>query len=66
MVAVPAVMLYNHFVRRITVLLTVAENHARALRIALGESAERPRAEHGRATGRAGHNEALAHARESA
>ena len=34
LVAVPAVMLYNHFVRRITVMLTVAENHARSLRIA--------------------------------
>jgi biopolymer transport protein ExbB len=32
-VAVPAVMLYNHFVRRMGVLLTVAENHARTLRI---------------------------------
>jgi len=34
-VAVPAVMLYNHFVRRITVILTVTENHARSLRLAL-------------------------------
>src|SRR5882672_3227447 len=33
MVAVPAVMLYNQFVRRIAVTLTVAENHARTLRI---------------------------------
>ena len=32
-VAVPAVMLYNHFVRRIAVMLTQAENTARALRI---------------------------------
>jgi biopolymer transport protein ExbB len=63
MVAVPAVMLYNHFVRRITVLLTVAENHARVLRIALAE-AGRPR--DARATGTAGHNEPLAPARESA
>ena len=63
MVAVPAVMLYNHFVRRITVLLTVAENHARVLRIALAE-AGRPR--DARATGPAGHNEPLAPARESA
>jgi len=37
MVAVPAVMLYNHFVRRISVLLTVTENHARTLRLALEE-----------------------------
>jgi len=33
MVAVPAVMLYNHFVRRMNVVLTTAENHARTLRI---------------------------------
>lgn len=32
-VAVPAVMLYNHFVRRMGVMLAVAENHARTLRI---------------------------------
>src|SRR5262249_12260107 len=41
LVAVPAVMLYNHFIRRITVMLTVSENHARAIRIA----AETARAE---------------------
>ena len=34
LVAVPAVMLYNHFVRRMTVMLTEAENHARSLRLA--------------------------------
>lgn len=33
LVAVPAVMMYNHFVRRMGVLLTVAENHARTLRM---------------------------------
>ncbi len=33
LVAVPAVMLYNHFVRRMGVMLAVAENHARTLRI---------------------------------
>jgi biopolymer transport protein ExbB len=38
LVAVPAVMLYNHFIRRITVMLTQSENHARSLRIALGSS----------------------------
>lgn len=31
-VAVPSVLLYNHFNRRMTVILTVAENHARSLR----------------------------------
>ncbi len=35
LVAVPAVMLYNYFLRRVAVMLTVAENHARSLRIAL-------------------------------
>ena len=34
LVAVPAVMLYNHFVRSMTVMLTEAENHARGLRMA--------------------------------
>ncbi len=38
LVAVPAVMLYNHFVRRTSVLLTQTENHARTLRLALEES----------------------------
>src|SRR5215831_20411921 len=39
LVAVPAVMLYNHFIRRITVILTQSENHARSLRIALDTAA---------------------------
>jgi biopolymer transport protein ExbB/TolQ len=34
-VAVPAVMLYNHLVRRMGVMLTTAENQARDLRIGL-------------------------------
>ncbi len=38
MVAVPAVMFYNHFVRRIAVMLTVAENQARSLRLELEEA----------------------------
>lgn len=33
-VAVPALMLYNHFVRRMNTMLTVAENHARNIRSA--------------------------------
>ena len=33
LVAVPAVVLYNNFVRRMGVMLTTAENHARTLRI---------------------------------
>jgi len=32
LVAVPALMLYNHFARRMNVMLIIAENHARALR----------------------------------
>jgi biopolymer transport protein ExbB len=35
LVAVPSVMLYNHFVRRTHVMLTEAENHARDLRLSL-------------------------------
>jgi len=31
-IAVPAVLLFNHFTRRMNVMLTVAENHARSLR----------------------------------
>jgi biopolymer transport protein ExbB len=34
-VAVPSVMLYNHFLRRTHVMLTEAENHARDLRLSL-------------------------------
>jgi len=34
LVAVPAVLLFNHFTRRITVMLTVAENQARQIRLA--------------------------------
>jgi biopolymer transport protein ExbB len=35
LVAVPAVLLFNHFTRRIAVMLTVAENHTRTLRLAI-------------------------------
>jgi biopolymer transport protein ExbB len=38
-IAVPALMLYNHLTRRMNAMLTVAENHARSLRTALLESA---------------------------
>jgi biopolymer transport protein ExbB len=41
-VAVPAVLLYNHFTRRITVMLTVAENHARTLRLAIDHARNAP------------------------
>lgn len=34
-VAVPALILYNHFIRRSTVMLTMAENHARTIRAAI-------------------------------
>ena len=39
-IAVPALMLYNHFSRRMDVMLTVAENHARSLRLALIENVD--------------------------
>ena len=34
-IAVPAVLLFNHFNRRMNIMLTVSENHARSLRKAL-------------------------------
>ena len=37
-VAVPAVMLYNHFTRQMNVMLTVAENSARSMRSALQDT----------------------------
>jgi len=49
-VAVPAVLLYNHFSRRMNVMLTVAENHARSLRSVLAETGIGP-AENGIAPG---------------
>ena len=36
-IAVPAVMLYNHFLRRISVTITTTENAARGMRLALAE-----------------------------
>ena len=38
-VAVPALVLYNHFTNRMNVMLTVAENHTRSLRTAIIEGA---------------------------
>jgi biopolymer transport protein ExbB len=38
LITVPAVMLFNHYMRRISVMLTVAENQARSLRVTLEES----------------------------
>jgi biopolymer transport protein ExbB/TolQ len=69
MVAVPAVMLYNQFVRRIAVTLTVAENHARTLRLALDEAHGQARPESGRGGSRATHDgatESTSRAREAA
>ena len=40
LVAVPAVLLYNHLVRRMAVMLTTAENHARTLRLAIAEKSD--------------------------
>lgn len=36
-IAVPAMLLYNHFNRRMNVMLTIAENHSRSLRSILAE-----------------------------
>jgi len=36
-VAVPALVLYNHFANKMNVMLTVAENHTRTIRAALSE-----------------------------
>lgn len=44
LVAVPAVLLFNHFTRKITVMLTVAENHARTLRLAIETARNAPAA----------------------
>jgi biopolymer transport protein ExbB len=38
-IAVPALMLYNHFARRMNVMLTVSENHARSVRTVMAEYA---------------------------
>jgi biopolymer transport protein ExbB/TolQ len=38
-VAVPALMLYNHLTRKMNVMLTEAENHSRTLRATLIETA---------------------------
>jgi biopolymer transport protein ExbB len=37
-IAIPTLMLYNHFTQRMNVMLTVAENHARNIRSALIET----------------------------
>lgn len=37
-IAIPALMLYNHFTQRMNVMLTVAENHARNIRTVLIET----------------------------
>jgi biopolymer transport protein ExbB len=48
-VAVPALMLYNHFSRRLNVMLTVAENHSRSIRAAMNENERAAAAEPKRA-----------------
>jgi len=50
LVAVPSVLLYNHFTRKITVMLTVAENHARGLRIAIDQARNTPAPQPSRAS----------------
>jgi len=44
LIAVPSVVLYNHFSRRLGTMLTVAENHARSLRAYLIETRASDRA----------------------
>ncbi len=39
-IAVPAVLLFNHLNRRLNVMLTTSENHSRSLRISLTETVE--------------------------
>ena len=39
-IAVPAILAYNHYTRRMNVMLTVAENGARSLRAAILETAD--------------------------
>jgi biopolymer transport protein ExbB len=39
-IAVPAILLYNHYTRRMNVMLTVAENCARSVRAAILETAD--------------------------
>lgn len=39
-VAVPALMLYNHFTRRMNVMLTVAENQTRTIRATIAEASQ--------------------------
>lgn len=43
-IAIPTLMLYNHFSRRMTVMLTVAENHSRTLRSIIVEEEANARA----------------------
>lgn len=69
MVAVPAVILYNQFVRRISVTLTVAENHARTLRLALDDAQGQAHPESSRTGARVtrdGAREGASQAREAA
>jgi biopolymer transport protein ExbB len=42
LVAVPALMLYNHFARRMNVMLIMAENHARGLRTVMNNGGGTP------------------------
>ena len=39
-IAVPAVLLFNHFNRSMNIMLTVSENHARSLRVTLAAAVE--------------------------
>jgi biopolymer transport protein ExbB len=45
-IAVPCVLLFNHFNRRMNIMLTVSENHTRNLRVALTEAMESTTSDH--------------------
>jgi len=45
-IAIPALILYNHLTRRMNVMLTIAENHCRSIRTVLVEEETKRRASH--------------------
>jgi len=49
-IAVPALMMYNHFTRRLNVMLTMAENNARRIRASMSETPDQHRGQTPQAT----------------
>ncbi len=45
-IAIPALILYNHLTRRMNVMLTITENHCRSIRTILVEKETKPRPTH--------------------